>query len=1392
MGAASRPIETPPQPAEVAPSLSQLLAGPAETPTLSQLLGGSSKPQQEAVPLSQLLGGEKPKGFFAGLASGARRGAEDVGKEAGALKAIYYGTPPEPGSTTPLYSDTMADKPLSEKFNPLTPEGRTYLGEKAGQMAVGMAAPLAGAVAGGILTASPAGAMAGFTASSTIEATLGTYQAQVAAGKSPAEAWNTALKVGAVAGTGAAVSGAAVEAAPFASRLANTAFESGTQGAILAGQQAGTNVVTGRPVGEGVPEAALTGAAAGPVIEGSKAALRLLGIASEAPAERPAEPPAGGEATAPAVQPEAAAPTAESAPPAAQDGAGATISPETAQGATPAAETPEAGATAAVSQATTDSSQVVPPPAEEGTLPPADAGSAAASPAESLPAGEATPSEEVTAHQAMDPASTVTDAELAAAAGPDEQYAAEHPNAAFEAALADASPEDYTALEGDIADVSNPHILSASPAEAGLGNSPIKQLIHRLTGRFRVRDVMEVDPAVELRRSLRERQQASKLGEKYGRADERAKAREKIAAVRDEGKQAVKEVRDQYRAKDRDRRLAQQARREYERLVEQVTKPPGDDMAPDYQRRLQAVQRDYDFHSVTKGDIARHDAIAKAVEQGKPIPADLAEQARRRPIGDLTLAEMRDLAQQTADIRRLGRLKLKLGNAKVARELAAKSATMASDLAGKKRVGFDHPEASAPKGGNVEGYFARLMRPARMGEMLGQAFHKYLWRPLSEAHYRAAERCLNTQKGLLEGLRGVAAEHGFEDESDVMARVLDAHKSIGTGPFLNGAERIGVAMAAKNDLHKLTSGYLTRADGTRIKALTEQQVRDVVDSLTPPEKSVMNYMAARYAEQGPMVQAIFEKLTGKRLDLQQGYFPNIGESESLDNQSFQDPEALLRVFKTQDEATPTKTISDRFTKHKLPNGNQSIRIDALDVFNRNTRAVDFYVEVAPELAHAKRILNDPAVQAQIDRLSVRSGKAMNYTLGDYLKAWQETSGRPSLISVGGHVDSVMGWLRHNAVPAYLAYRLSTLVKHGSFSWLSAAEAGYAAPILKAQAAVLAEQVKLGRIGEGSIARNPIVAEMQAMFPEIKHSQFDREVDLFRQNTMARSTKRGKFGKQVDAIGRKGLVGLQNLDKLTRAWVAKGVFETELERHAALGPKAARAAAIERTKQVLENTQGDSRTVALPPMFTSGSEVDKILTMFGGRINQSLNQHLAVLQRVYGGKQAAFSKDTAMWLLAGIVIPSIYMAAANRAVYARDDNSPANDRMKRLGAGMPEALAEQVVGGLPLVGPVIEGAIRSATDHREFDPGEELKMEFPGVENPVRAAHGLATYLQAKPWNHATKDKALADFLTGTAGTFGLPAEAMRIGTQGVSDISAGKAGPGAIFASRYQRRPVAK
>lgn len=990
---------------------------------------------------------------------------------------------------------------------------------------------------------------------------------------------------------------------------------------------------------------------------------------------------------------------------------------------------------------------------------------------------------------------TVTRARASEPATPREGSSTE----VFENTLAKVSPEEMQILApaDDLGGGTLP-----TPT-GGATNSAAKRIIHRATGLYKVRDLVDVDTAVELGRSLAEREKAGKVAAAETVRTERAKSRDALKAQREKSNDTLKAAKAHSLEKQKEATMARLARKEYLALVAKVKAAPSKSIHPDDQRRIIAIQDGINLEAVTKGEVKRALETMKSAEGGAPVPQSIVKQVSKRALGDMTVAELRSVVDDIADATGVGTLKAKLIAGDLTRRIGSQSALLTQQLESVDRVLFARAtDGVAPERGQIgrtEAGVMNIARPARVFEKLdgftNGPWSQLLWRPWSDASFRAQDRWMTTASNFSEALKGMSDKHKIPGgEAGFMADVLDREVSVGSGPMLLGSERVGIAMLAKNDRGKLTKGHLERTDGSVIPAISEKQVDDIVGSLTQAETDFADYISQRFREQGPEVQRVHETLTGERLDLEIEHFPNLGRSQEPGDVNVGDAGNLAVVFQSNRRGS-AKTVGDNFTKGKKPDARQTVLIDALNVFTRNTKAVDWYLEVGPEVSRIRRVLNNPDIVAAIRKKGkARGGRILpDLPLEKWLDDWVEEAGRPQVRGAVGSADQTVAWFRKHAVPGVLGLRLGIVLTQSVSGFMKIADSGQARSLLKWQAVVMKEQVKL-LSPTLNPAKNPIVIEMEKKFPEVMHRTVDRDIGEFQRTVRTRGNgATQKLEQKTGKLFDHSMDGIRNVDKLTVTFVAKTAYENakEAARSAGLPEADVERYAIEQAKRDLERNQPDSRPGALPRMFAEPGEISRMLTLFQNQVNQNQNIHIATLEKMYGGHQKVFGKQTALWILAGFGMSSLILSIVRRGavVPGGDDEESA---MSRIAEQLPKEIMSQATGGIPFIGEGLTSAAARAAEGR-FPDITDVTLGTVADAGIGRLSKGLAVDLPLSIYRRDIElaGQSMLNILSGGLTTIGGPGEALRLGVQGAQDIAAGDATPEALFFSRNQRRPAA-
>lgn len=236
-------------------------------------------------------------GFLASFGTGVANEAERL-----IANPIRYATGQDIPPREPTYADSVQEKPFLERYT-----DPSYLGETAGRLATDIVPVVAG-MGVGIPPWVTMGAQAGIPG----------YVEAKQAGATGAEAAKTGIKQAAIASVIGKVAPMVAGISPTGSATANFLAREAGQAGVNAGATALGNVSEGRPIAQGVPDAAVQGAALSLAMQGAgKVAGGLRAPAPETPAAPEAAMPQHA-AMRPAEAP--VAPTeATPAPPAVHD-----------------------------------------------------------------------------------------------------------------------------------------------------------------------------------------------------------------------------------------------------------------------------------------------------------------------------------------------------------------------------------------------------------------------------------------------------------------------------------------------------------------------------------------------------------------------------------------------------------------------------------------------------------------------------------------------------------------------------------------------------------------------------------------------------------------------------------------------------------------------------------------------------------------------------------------------------------------------------------------------------------------------------------------------------------------------------------------------------------------
>jgi len=599
-----------------------------------------------------------------------------------------------------------------------------------------------------------------------------------------------------------------------------------------------------------------------------------------------------------------------------------------------------------------------------------------------------------------------------------------------------------------------------------------------------------------------------------------------------------------------------------------------------------------------------------------------------------------------------------------------------------------------------------------------------------------------------------------------------------------GQERVGIALASMDKDARallLEKGFINQA-GEDGKALTEAELNSIVNGLTEHEADVVAKLQAFWGQQHPR---LVDVAAGLGIDIGRiyNYYPITGEVEhtGTDKAKSKRPGQMVGVKGISDSVVAE--AEDFFIKTREHGKNRRLNISALDVWQSQGAAAEYWMTHALPLSNAMSVMNDGRFR---DVMNANYGKA---------KSREPEFGQTSVLQIldqqmediarNSTANTSMGesWLataRHHAGPALLGLKMSVILKQplsystGIFEYAamgnSTGESTTAimAKALKNSPANIFRAAKYEYQSRDPNYKPDRVNKLLDEVPAIEERKTGRGIDPLIDDMIEVVRDKGAEQKQgyVSIQGRQvkrsivqlSMKGIVMMDRMTLRSMADFIIRNELKGGAT--EEQAKYAA----QRAIEKTQPMSGNLYLPMAYRSG-ELVRSMTLFTGEINQFGNLAQQQIRRMVGPKAKLDDFEAGLWLLLVMGFNTYGTSIIDSAGRATDPRKEYSQDFYKMNTGRFAGMAG---------GGIFGGMIASAAVNHLYYDGVWSDTPSP----PILSSTGGVTGKSIKAWKKPedTQIKALAKELVSAGGmAMGLPLAGAWNLVQGLSDaISSGE------------------
>lgn len=638
---------------------------------------------------------------------------------------------------------------------------------------------------------------------------------------------------------------------------------------------------------------------------------------------------------------------------------------------------------------------------------------------------------------------------------------------------------------------------------------------------------------------------------------------------------------------------------------------------------------------------------------------------------------------------------------------------------------------------------------------LGGPFTKAIFQRMFDANYHKIDMTSEASKAF----RGVALDLGreWQDSLDRLVPnniLVDADLKNGGFRKLTRGEMLGIARHVGNESNfdKLTNGMEWKAEDVR--RFLEQNMIEKDWNATQSTWDIMSYrwpeileMSRRLGNSAPdQIEPRGFKIwtTGddgqpKQISLRGGHAP-------IDYDP--NPSRSKRAAKSEQAraVNPSEGLAGKeyYRSDVTTNGSLNSRVagyyDRLDLgyHSLERRLHDSIHDLAYREAtiDVHKILANREFASQFrSTYGPESYKSLNRWLGDLVNGGNRDD------PAAGFINSALELGRHGALRLGIAFRLSTVLKHGGSA--AAKSSGYFTGGGMKYLMSRATQIGTDRDGQISSAIEK--------FPEIRARAMQQDRD-YKQTTSSMFEPESKLSK-MDRAGHATVAYMDLMSAVPTAWAAydRAITEGIPKNRGGTGKPMNEDDAVQYANQVVREAHGSNIESARSMVMNERNEAIKAVTTLYGFMNNSLGQTMDLIGKT--GVKGYSKPELFARLFGTLIVPALITGALEKP-----------DKAESLAAWAAKAITGEVAGMVPLVRDVIGYAMHPGATAFQSPLGK-------AVTDIGKAGHDVVKLIEGKPVKSPIKD-------IGNAIGLGIPGMGQAGTTlQYAADLKSGKVKP---------------
>jgi len=608
------------------------------------------------------------------------------------------------------------------------------------------------------------------------------------------------------------------------------------------------------------------------------------------------------------------------------------------------------------------------------------------------------------------------------------------------------------------------------------------------------------------------------------------------------------------------------------KLTSDISKLPTQNMAVDYKEMIESIKGEFDLKKRTGKTIARRIRLANYIEKQAEldhevdIPQDQIDLIRKKPLNDMTIEELETVHDNIMHLAHLGKTKNKLLKIAEKRNINNQIDTLVDTITKGEgitvkdviKTGREDKTFFQKIGEAGQTYHYNTIRAERLFEQADNykdsgEFWTTFFKPINEATYEEQDN-YNIK---LDEFRGF-----INDNNINIGKFLADKQEINDRVTLTSTEKVEVFLAT---FDKDKMRHLIRGNN-----FTEKDITDVVNSLTPEEKAMGEYLVKHYDEQYKGINEIYKKLAGKNLPKIPGYSPIRLLSETIDT-----TRDVIESLLTKYNVRPS--IRKGFTKERTKGAIQPLNLDAVNNLMFNLSRVEHYKAFVLPIRDINKLLSNPKL---IEAIKQKRGNPFYQNLKSWLLDVSDTNPGISF----DQVDKIARLLRVRAADAMLGFNIVSALKQPISVLNACGEIG-----------VFNVLNGIQQLSKSPVATTRIVYEKSPLVRNRK-GQFDRVISELEQSKNIKQIIKQTKTKSDIIIG---LIKFMDQQSVKAVW--KGAYDQ------ALGKDMTDQEAIDYADKVIRKTQPMAGVKDLARWFRGGT-LSKMFTMFQNQINNNYNYY----------------------------------------------------------------------------------------------------------------------------------------------------------------------------------------